>query len=565
MARVCLSNFRPASAVPARKVAEQFDDWSCCEPQTEYELAAATFEQVPTAYAGLNKMQQIAQMRRQGRVDEAYAEAHRLLMLNAADPYARIAMAWCIKALCEQASKQADTEAFVKWFGMLEDLKLTEIGERAMHNRLGWDIYKLLDALKTNPERQIAAADRLFAMVRRMEFNRPDKYYSIMLEAFAIVKGPQRAGWPGFLDMVEWWGWHNLTATDFLRKSLPNKRVINSIAERALNACYRSTVSRLQRGGMPTERVQQFIDLLTEFSQSHPEFQYTLYQKASLLLILGRRDEARASVLAFAKANQDRFWVWDILADTVDEPDVQLSCYCRALSCRADDQFLSRVRLKAAALMHQLGFDGNARAEIRQLHSLYSAHGWHMPRRAVEMKNAEWYQRAEAPADNAAFYRQHLDASEALLFSDQPEVPVLVYMYNKTKHLCHFLTDKTQRGFFFARGLKTRIEEYGVYMMRYDSAGTQSWQATRVYSIRRANEEEAQACAGVFFKQVKGPFRRPVNKAFGFVDDAFVEAGPLASAVAPGTSVRATAALTFRLKTQQLGWNVIHLEPIAQG
>lgn len=69
--------------------------------------------------------------------------------------------------------------------------------------------------------------------------------------------------------------------------------------------------------------------------------------KAKVLLSSGKHDEALTFGLAVAKAKSNDYWAWGLLGDIVSQtdPEAALGCYCKALSCPADDKF-GKIRSK---------------------------------------------------------------------------------------------------------------------------------------------------------------------------------------------------------------------------
>ncbi|MFP3499692.1 hypothetical protein SB759_36330, partial [Pseudomonas sp. SIMBA_059] len=66
---------------------------------------------------------------------------------------------------------------------------------------------------------------------------------------------------------------------------------------------------------------------------------------------LERREEARQLATEFARDKAGEYWTWELLGDLEVEATMRLSCYAKALTCSEDDTFVTKVRLKFAALL----------------------------------------------------------------------------------------------------------------------------------------------------------------------------------------------------------------------
>ncbi len=263
-------------------------------------------------------------------------------------------------------------------------------------------------------------------------------------------------------------------------------------------------------GAVDDEKIKNHLDKLDELNEKHPEYQYTLYHKALLLLMIDKKEDAIQAIRPFVKKKRNDFWVWDVLGDAIDDDELKLSCYCRALSCKAEPKFLGKVRIKTAKVMHTLGFDGNARTEIRLLHKVYEENGWNTPKEALEIKKQQWYQAATASDSNLDFYKSHLGESEEFLFIDTPEMPILITRVNKEKHICNFVDSERNRGFFSTKKLKGKFFENNVILARVEKEN--DCKISRLLTWRKV--DNLLPYEGVFFKTIDGYIKIKEGKNF---------------------------------------------------
>lgn len=504
----------------------------------------------------MNVIQDITQLRKAGRLDEAFQLNQQLLEASPGNRPGRVAMAWCLKDMYEAACARVDVDAVVNILQRLRQLDLPQINELSMHNRFIWDLSTLFDTItERRPQELFNVADRVFNALKVLDFARPNKYYSKLAEIMSKLRSPQGAPWPRFVEFMDWFDFDNFTDDDYVRVPIAAGYTLPAVAERAFSSYYKTLTALYDARKVDAAKVEAFIDRLTQLHAAHPEYQFTLYRKALLLLALGRKQQAQEAIRPFVKRRQSEFWVWDVLSDTLDDPAVRLSCLCRALTCRAEPQFLARVHFKAAQLMHQLGFDGNARAEIRLMHQIYEADGRKMPFRAMQMVRQSWYQAAQAPESNDEFYQQHLAASEALLYLDDPQVPILISMVIADKQVCRFITADGRRSFFSTKRLKGSFAENEVHLVRFDGEVKDDTIAT---VLTHERTRDLTPYVGIFFQKIDGPLRRIPGRAYAFVGDIFVPAD-LAADLPAGTPVIGTAVKTYSPKRQAWSWQALSL------
>lgn len=502
------------------------------------------------------KIQEINQLRKDGELLRAYTECAAVLAELPDDRYGRICMMWCLKALCDKAVEDGRADEFCKYFSQLPDLRLDELGEQDAANRFTWDIFVLFKAYANNYGELSNVASTLFVTLKKLQFLKPQKYYTVLLEAFVKVKDSLNAPWHQFVEFMDWWGFDNFLPEDFNRIPLKQAhRSIPSVAERAYSAYYKSLAAKIETGEVDAAKIDEFISRLDRVSVEHPDFTYTLYHKTLLLLSLGRRDAALEALRPFVKKKQGDFWVWDILADTTDDADVKLSCYCRALTCKADEKYLGKVKAKLARLLIAASEYPAAKCEIQQMLALYQREQWHVSQAILDLASQPWFDSTEAPKTNAAFYAAHLANSEGFLFMDSPETPILITHYNNEKRICNFVTIDHRRGFFHTAKLKCRFEPNHVMLVRFADEIKEGKAAT-VVTCRP--DAETAPYEGVFFRHIHGALSIRYGNTFGFVDDVFVDAS-LAKDVADRTPVNVAAVISYNVKKERWGWRAIQL------
>lgn len=502
-------------------------------------------------------IKEIAELRKTGDLERAYSEAKRLITADPDDSQSRVCMAYCIKSLMEQAAKAGDAATLEQLLGELGALRLEDIGEAELNNKAAWDVRALILRWKDEEYFDPSSLRKLFDAVSHVSFARPHRYYSVLLDAFLKIKDRTGNPWSDIAEFIGWWGLENLMPEDYKRVLLTNGQPVPSLAERAYTAMFKSIMASLARGEME-EEAEAFIGDLEVLEETHPEFQYILYQKTQLLKALGHIDAALDTARGFVRRRKNDFWSWALLGDTADDEEAKLACYCRALMCRAEASYLGKVRNKLAVVMYNLGYYANARREFDKIISLYDYKGWRLPPNVESVMHQQWYQ-TTVPADsNREFYATHAGAAEAFLMGDMPEIPVLITKYNVQKQVCTYATADHKRGFFSTKRLRGQFGDNQIWMVRFDGEPGGD-RASNVLTCRRA--EDIKPYDGIFYRRIVAPLNMRPGMSFLFVDDIYVD-GTFLQGIQPGTEAAITAVLYYNIKKESWGWRAVGVRPM---
>lgn len=501
----------------------------------------------------------INKLRKEGHLEDAYYECKTLLSEDNDNKYLRITMAWCLKSIAEKTAKEKDSDKFINILKELSELRLGEIGESSMTNLFSWDIKTLFESIKDEYDILISSADQILEILPSLSFTKPHKYYSLLADTFLKIKGRLNAVWPKFIEFMDWFGFENLMTEDYKRIPLKEKgRSFPSLAERIHIGYYKAIMYRINSAQIDKNIITDFLNRLTYLNKSHPEYQYTLYHKSLLLLALNRKEEALCAIRPFVRLKQNDFWVWDILSDTTDNPEIKLSCCCRALLCNTEPKFLVKVRLKAAQIMNSLGYKENASTELQELKKIYIENGWNIPREVIEMAQQPWYKACISNGSNTKFYQENLQASEAFLYIDIPEIPILITHYNHEKHICNFITKEQNQGFFSTRQTRVKFSENQLYLVRFQNE-LESGHISKVLTYKRI--EDPKPYMGIFFKNIEGILKYHEGNSFGFINDVYIEKRFINDKISNNTYVSGTAVISYNKKKNSWGWKAIYLKP----
>jgi len=497
---------------------------------------------------------EITELRRNGEIDKAYQESMRILSANPDDLETRVCAALSVKSLLGRAAKAGDTGTLVKLLDELTSLHLENTGDCSINNKAAWDIRTIIYRWEEEGVFDMGKVRALYDAASKICYDKPHRYYSILLDAFLKVRDTDGNPWADIPEMITWWGIENLLPEDYERIRLINGQMSPSLAERAYTACYKCIAKGLEEGEMKDE-AESFIQDLEALEESHPEIRYAQYMKTRLLVALGHKDAALAAARSTVRRHHYDFWAWSMLGDLAEDEADKIACYCRALTCRTDPAFLVKVRRKLAVLMYRCGFYANARRELDKTINIYNAKGWGLPADIDEITSQQWYAITEAAPSNRSFYTTHAVGADDFLNGDMPEKAVLITKYNPQKQMCSYITADRHRGFFSAKRLNERFADNQVYMVRFDGEPDEE-RAANVFSCRRM--VDITPYEGTFFRQVEAELNLRPGMAFLFVDDIYVD-GTMLRGHHMGDRVVITAAIYFNIKKESWGWRAIRM------
>lgn len=500
---------------------------------------------------------EITALRKSGESEAAYKAAKALYTTDPADRETRVELAYCLKPMMERAAREGDDETLVTLLGEYASLHLEEIGEAELNNKVAWDVRALILKWRDAGNFDMEKVRRLYDAVAEIEFLRPHRYYSVLLDAFLKVTDQKGQPWPDIPEFVGWWNLSNLLPEDYKRVLLTNGQPLASLAERAYTTTYKALLHSVANGEMLDE-AEAFIDELSALEEQHPEYRFIMSQKTQLLKALGHGEEALQAACGVVRMHRNEFWAWALLGDAATDESERMACYCRALMCKANAELLGKVRFKLAVLMYNQGYLSEARREIEKIINLYDYKGWPLPAGVEAVCSQEWFG-TTVPADsNRMFYDEFAARAEGVLMGDMPETPVLITKFNQLKNTCSYATADHKRGYFSTRKMHETFGDNQIWLLRFEGEPGGE-RPSNVLTCRRVTD--ITPYDNVFYRQVEAEINMRPGMSFLFVDGIYID-GTLLREVDPGMTVVVTAVLYYNIKKDQWGWRAVRLRPV---
>ena len=310
----------------------------------------------------------------------------------------------------------------------------------------GWAIYKAMRQIGKQPDREMLPT--LAAWFRELEqdtmpkLRRPDLLFSMLLNEYCRLSPfcPQAGMLPSRIGPLEF------RAEDFTRFHPADGPAdgFDSLVEKLISAVYKAAKQLYSSNQTNNPEFSEFaqwaLALVHQYGPRFPQHPWIPYYQSRLLLMNGKREEARAGIITTLKANANAFWAWDIFGRTFDDPQMQIACLCKALSCHGTPpEFLINVRADLAQHLASTGMQKEAGIEAGLAIAVRQQNKWNVPlalARLAGQGNA-----VPKPSDNADLYRRFSPVAETAFWSASG-IPVrigIVESNNAEKGVCRII------------------------------------------------------------------------------------------------------------------------------
>lgn len=289
-------------------------------------------------------------------------------------------------------------------------------GDRDLSVSLGWELYRLVKKLLDQSDANLQPIKQNLNEYLRLNVEKPSLLHSVILQVAAKFAGADRFNMAAFCRL---WNLEFLRTEDWERFRTDDGKELPALAERVIQQASKEA-GRTQDPGLASYILPYLDRALGEYSDNI----WLILNKAKVLLTLQRNEDAFKFALDVARAKPNDYWVWELLGDicSTDDPDLSLSCYCKALLCSSDDRFSVKVRGKLASLLVERSKFPEAKFEINRFLEIKRREGNKVPPEIERFENQDWYFATPTPGSNAEFYKSKASAAENALFSQLPWV-----------------------------------------------------------------------------------------------------------------------------------------------
>lgn len=401
--------------------------------------------------------------RKEGSLDEAYQMAVELINNPQRDDWDIKAFAWCVIDLIKRDARSGHQQNLPNYSQQLEHLEIDSsdtilsdqrqyalklcnpngqdilkakaLSKEGRHQEsvnvfrkilnngdhsedvqtgLAWELYRLAKAMiEQNPPNSNGAKKHLNAYFK-LQVKKPSLLHTCFLQlADKLAK-------EGKLNMgayVRIWGLENLRPEDYEPFRTDDGNVYPSLAERVVQHASKNAFLR-----SATEDLHYISPFIDDCIIKYPDNLWLKLSKARTLMTIGQNNDALLFGLEVVKSKVNDYWAWELLGDIHKPitPETALSCYCKALLCSKDINFVSKVKIKLAELLIESEDYSQAKLEIEEVTIYRVDKNQKIPDSIEALRTQTWYEATSATISNQALYASHAPVAEELLYSDLP-------------------------------------------------------------------------------------------------------------------------------------------------
>lgn len=465
----------------------------------------------------MSQFSEISNLRKAGKLQEALEAAQNWLAVDTDNFWAKRALSWVYYGFLKQYVEADNFGEVCTQVDAIIELDLPK-GEDMLFESLAYSLGKFFFQVSRNGSPDGAEIYALFGKIKSLPFPKPSKSYSFLLKS--LHKGLKDS--LHYKELIEWWGLRNFLAEDF-DKAEVNGRKIMCLAEQVLIRYSKQLLpskADIHFGQeVNVEAIRDFIPFLNAIVSKYPSLTFLPYFEAKLMIAAGDGEDALKAILPFARQKQNEYWVWQVLAESYPgNPEYQIACYARALTCNAKEEFLVNIRMELAELLIREEMCAEAKSEVEKSCEIRTLNGWKIPSKMSVWQKADWYQQTESGTDNSDFYSKYLSLADEILYQDMPFQTGVINFVNPAKRIAGFVVSKSVSGAFQWDLLGEKPEIGQSIELRLLERNGESGKWFKVLSVKNSNRTPE----GGLIKEFSGKFYKRANWVFGLVDEVFI-------------------------------------------
>lgn len=220
-------------------------------------------------------------------------------------------------------------------------------------------------------------------------------------------------------DIVRWLTFDGLTNQDWKYNDFNGEKVkpVAYVISRGLAKWIK------ERSDVKPEVLELAIGWL-EKQQKYLDADDAIWVEWDLSLMLHRKgafDAAAETLVRVLKTKRKDSWAWCEAARLYShsQPSLSISCYCQALLCPTQEEFVVNVHMELASILANERDYVNASIEVSEAIRVRQFKGWRIPQGLQELRNAAWFKEVDDFTSKAKqFYKENSQAALQLCYSN---------------------------------------------------------------------------------------------------------------------------------------------------
>ncbi len=487
----------------------------------------------------LGTTKEVNALRKAGQISEAFELATELLAVNPENIWNKRAMGWVLLEMMK-----SNTGTIPKKRALIKQLIALKIpnSDEIFYEQFRWKLGGyLFEIAKTETENLDWMADTLAQIF-------VGNSISTMYLLNAILKN--QLYFSNFIGLVSNWGWSNFSESDCEQAVSSNGKPIPSLAERTYIAASKSII---EQNIIFSPMAFDFILQLGNVTVQHPNWNFARYYYAILLQKCGRKNEALAAFIPFAKRKSKEFWVWDLLATLHEEDlELQMACFAKALLCDVPDKFSLKIRFKLAEILISKGDWKAASIEIDTIMATRIKNNWKISSELNQFKENVKYQKPIAGSNNYILYTSLKHSAEMILHHGIPFQLGVIWNINQEKNTAQFFVDDTVNGGFSLKGKNLSLSIGDVVRIQTEKSETQLQAFYKVLNIRATTDLPLSSQVKSFTGQLR------IIGRIGLIGDVMIASNFLTK-LSTNQEYKGVAVVSYDFTRKKWGWKAIKI------
>ena len=398
--------------------------------------------------------------RKTGDIDEAYSMAKQLIKISEHDDWNIKAYAWCVIDLIKRDANSGLLQKLPKYHQELDNLEISidddiltkqriyalnlckpgsqlilqakELSKAGQHSDsadlyrkiinngdssidvqtgLAWELYRVLKLILDEKEPDFNLAKRYLNDYLKLNVEKPSLLHTCFLQIAVKLSKEGRIKMGAFVKI---WNLEYLRSDEYEQYKADDGKIYPSLAEKVIqhaskDASYRKSLDDLEY------IFPYVIDSIKRF----PNNMWLKLNRTKALLGLEKYDDALLSGIEVVKNKNNDYWSWELLGDIHQyiSKELALACYCKALLCSKDLNFVGKVKSKLADLLICNNDYSRARFELDEIISYKKENSQKITDEIKITISQGWYEETKPSPSNDKFYRDHAPIAESILYS----------------------------------------------------------------------------------------------------------------------------------------------------
>mgnify|MGYP002768883641 FL=1 len=216
-----------------------------------------------------------------------------------------------------------------------------------------------------------------------------------------------------FYSFAKIWGFENLTRDDWSQ----NDPKFKSLAEDVITIVAKE-LSDIKE--VPNEFLEYFLPYINKLIDHGTDNLWINLYLSRILQKNNKIEEAKNSLIKVLKEKKTESWVWNELGMLLENEDKQLaiSCYCKALLCRTDENFKVNIHKNLGILLEKLGKLADAKTEYLRYYEIKGSE--------KDLDKPHWFEQIKEIKNHDDFYKLHSNLAEEILFNNLKNIAAIV-------------------------------------------------------------------------------------------------------------------------------------------